>query len=97
LLSRTKESNILGTAGVSNIRVTDDASIPQDPVKPKKTLNLILSIIFGLMTGVGVSFLWEYLDRSLRNEEDVQRYLDLPILSVIPVVDEKKRGKADSL
>ena len=97
LLSRTKESNILGTAGVSNIRVTDDAAIPQDPVKPKKTLNLILSIIFGLMTGVGISFLWEYLDRSLRNEEDVQRYLDLPILSVIPIVDEKKRGKADSL
>ena len=91
LLSRTKESNILGTAGVSNIRVTDEAAIPQDPVKPKKTLNLILSIIFGLMTGVGISFLWEYLDRSLRTEEDVQRYLDLPILSVIPIVDEKKR------
>jgi len=96
LLSRTKESNILGTAGVSNIRVTDDAAIPQDPVKPKKELNLILSIIFGLMTGVGISFLWEYLDRSLRTEEDVQRYLDLPILSVIPIVDEKKRKKTQS-
>jgi len=96
LLSRTKESNILGTAGVSNIRVTDEAAIPQDPVKPKKKLNLILSIIFGLMTGVGISFLWEYLDRSLRTEEDVQRYLDLPVLSVIPIADENKRGKAHS-
>lgn len=91
LLSRTKESNIIGSAGVSNIRVTDEAAIPQDPVKPKKKLNLILSIIFGLMTGVGISFLWEYLDQSLRTEEDVQRYMDLPVLSVIPIADRREK------
>jgi uncharacterized protein involved in exopolysaccharide biosynthesis len=90
LLSRTKESNILGNAGVSNVRITEKATVPQVPVKPKKALNLILSIIFGLMTGVGISFLWEYLDRSLRTEEDVQRYLDLPVLSVIPLADQAK-------
>ncbi len=93
LLSRTKESNILGNAGVSNVRITEKATVPQVPVKPKKALNLILSIIFGLMTGVGISFLWEYLDRSLHTEEDVQRYLDLPVLSVIPIADGAERKK----
>ena len=63
------------------------------PVKPKKKLNLILGIIFGLMTGVGIAFLWEYLDRSLRTEEDVRRYLDLPVLSVIPVAEEVQSSK----
>lgn len=96
LLSRTKELNMLGTAGVSNVRITEKATVPQVPVKPKKTLNLILSIIFGLMTGVGISFLWEYLDRSLHTEEDVQRYLDLPVLSVIPIADAAERKKAHS-
>ncbi|GAF74920.1 unnamed protein product, partial [marine sediment metagenome] len=92
LLSKIKESNIVGTVDVSNIRIAEKAVLPQSPVKPKKKLNLILSIIFGLMTGIGLSFLWEYLDRSLRTEEDVQRYLDMTVLSVIPVADLAKRS-----
>ena len=87
LLSRVKESNIMGNAGVSNVRITADAVVPQLPIKPKKRLNLILSVIFGLMTGVGIAFLWEYLDRSLRTEEDIQRYLDLPVLAVVPMAE----------
>jgi len=94
LLSRAKESNIIGNAGVSNVRVTEKAIIQQTPVRPKKVRNLILSIIFGLMFGVGISFLWEYLDRSLRTEEDVQRYLHLPVLSIIPIADKKERKNA---
>ena len=91
LLSKAKEANITGNIDISNIRIAEEADIPLFPVKPKKKLNLILSVIFGLMTGIGLSFLWEYLDRSLRTEEDVQRHLDLPVLSVIPVVDLAKR------
>lgn len=91
LLSKIKESNIEDNLDVSNIRIAEESRIPLDPVKPKKKLNLILSIIFGLMTGVGLSFFWEYMDRSLRTEEDVQRHLDLPVLSVIPVADSAKR------
>lgn len=96
LLSRTKESSIISNAGVSNVRITEKAIAQQTPVKPKKALNLILSVILGLILGVGISFLWEYLDRSLRTEEDVQRYLDLPVLSVIPIVDKGERKKAQS-
>jgi len=93
LLSKIKESNITGNISVSNIRITEEAVIPQAPIKPNKKLNLILSIIFGLMTGVGIAFLWEYLDRSLRTEEDVRRYLDLPVLSIIPMADESSKLK----
>lgn len=85
LLSRVKESSVVGNVGTSNIRIAEQAVAPQTPVKPKKKLNLILSIIFGLMTGIGIAFLWEYVDRSVRTEEDVKRYLDLPVLSVIPM------------
>ncbi len=91
LLSKIKESNIVGSQDVSNIRIAEKAVLPEYPVKPKKKLNFILSIIFGLITGVGLAFLWEYLDRTLHTEEDVQRYLDLTVLSVIPKVDLAKR------
>lgn len=90
LLSKVKESNVTKDADVSNIRIVEKAVLPLSPVKPKKKLNLALSIIFGLMTGVGLAFLLEYMDRSLRTEEDVQRYMDLPVLSVVPEADKAK-------
>ncbi len=90
LLSKIKEANITGNIDSSNIRITEEAVMPLSPVKPKKKLNLVLSVIFGLMTGIGLAFLWEYMDQSLRTEEDVKRYLDIPVLSIIPVADKKK-------
>ncbi|MBW1764985.1 MAG: aldo/keto reductase, partial [Deltaproteobacteria bacterium] len=88
LLSKVKETNITGNIDASNIRITEEAVMPLAPVKPRKKLNLILSVIFGLMTGVGFAFLWEYMDRSLRTEEDDSRYLDLTVLSIIPEADD---------
>jgi succinoglycan biosynthesis transport protein ExoP len=90
LLTKVKEADITGNVDVSNIRITAEAVLPDSPVKPRKMLNLVLSVIFGLITGAGLAFLWEYLDRSLHTEEDIERYLGLPVLSVIPVADLKK-------
>ena len=90
LLSKIKESNVIKDADVSNIRIVQKAVLPLSPFKPKKKLNFALSIIFGLMTGVGLAFLLEYMDRTLRTEEDVQRYLDLAVLSVVPEADKAK-------
>lgn len=90
LLVKIKESDIEDNMDVSNIRVAEAASVPVKPIKPKKKRNLILSVILGLMTGVGLAFFIEYIDRTLRTEEDVQRYLDLPVLSVIPVANPDK-------
>ena len=87
LLSKVKEANITGNIDASNIRITEQAVMPGSPVKPKKKKNLILSILFGLMTGAGLSFLWEYLDRSLKTEEDITRYLELPVITVIPIAE----------
>jgi len=94
LLGRLKEADITAKINVSNIRITDKAVLPRVPIKPNKILNIILSIIFGLMIGIGCSFLWEYLDRTLRTEEDIQRYLGLPVLSAIPFADQIETEKA---
>ena len=85
LLSRLKEANIAGNIDVSNIRIVEKALLPGFPVSPNKKRNLLLGIVFGLMIGVGIGFLREYIDRTLRTEEDVQKYLGLPVLSVIPL------------
>jgi uncharacterized protein involved in exopolysaccharide biosynthesis len=98
ILSRAKEADITGNIDVSNIRITEKAVLPTFPVSPNKKRNVVLGIIIGLMIGIGISFLWEYLDRSLRTEEDIHRYLDLPVLSVIPIADQasgKSSGRSE--
>jgi uncharacterized protein involved in exopolysaccharide biosynthesis len=84
LLTKLKETNISSNVDISNIRVTEPAVVPNKPIKPKKMLNMVLAIILGSLTGIGLVFLKEYIDQTLRTEEDVQRYLGVPVLSVIP-------------
>jgi uncharacterized protein involved in exopolysaccharide biosynthesis/Mrp family chromosome partitioning ATPase len=84
LLQRIEESNITGDIDVSNIRIAEAAVTPVAPIKPNKSMQMMLGIILGLMTGIVLAFLREYLDKTLRTEEDIQRYLDLPVLAVVP-------------
>jgi uncharacterized protein involved in exopolysaccharide biosynthesis len=95
LLTRLKEVDITGNIDVSNIRITEEAAIPEEPVAPNKSRNLVLGALFGLMLAVGLSFFREYLDRTIRTEEDVRNYLSLPVLAVIPVA-ERNEEKARS-
>ena len=87
LLAKIKASNIDENLDPSNIRIVEKAVIPQYPVKPNKKRNVLLGAILGLIFGIGIAFLREYMDQSLRTEEDVQKYLDLPVLSVIPIAE----------
>jgi len=90
LLARLKEADISGNIDVSNIRITEKATMPQFPVSPNKKRNLMIGFVFGLMLGVGLSFLKEYIDRTIHTEDDVQRYLNLPVLSVIPKAEQAR-------
>lgn len=70
---------------VANVQVVDPAVAPTtaSPVKPNKKLNVAIAFILGLMISIGLAFLLEYLDNRLRTDEDVQRYLKLPVLGVV--------------
>jgi uncharacterized protein involved in exopolysaccharide biosynthesis len=92
LLAKLKEADITDTMVISNIRIVEDAIKPGSPFKPNKKRNLLLSIIVGLMIGVGLAFLRENFDRTMHTEEDVQRVLGLTVLSVIPKA-EKATGE----
>ncbi|MBU0463093.1 MAG: GumC family protein [Proteobacteria bacterium] len=87
MVSRVKESNILQTSDTSHIRLVEKAAIPIDPVSPNKKLNLLLSMILGIFCGVGLAFFLEYLDQTVRTEEDIHLHFNIPVLSVIPEVE----------
>ncbi|MFD2131631.1 YveK family protein [Pseudogracilibacillus auburnensis] len=74
---------------VDNVKILSEAVTKENPspVEPKPTLNIAIAIVLGLMAGVGVAFLLEYLDTSVRTEQDVQEKLGLPILGVISTME----------
>lgn len=87
LLERQSETGVsarLQGRQTSNIRTIDQAAIPLSPSSPNLRLNLLLGMIVGLMLGVGVAFVQEYLDNSIKSPEDVERHTGLPSLGIVP-------------
>jgi capsular exopolysaccharide synthesis family protein len=84
VLQRMKEMGV--TAGIrsSNVVVIDEAIPPVKPSQPKTQLNLMLAALIGLVGGVGLAFFFEYLDNSLKTPEEIEHYLHLPNLGVVP-------------
>lgn len=62
----------------------DDPVISANPVSPNVTMNLVLGAVVGLIFGIGIAFFLEFLDTSVKSLEDVERYLQVPVLAVIP-------------
>ncbi len=89
--TKLKESMISQGIETANIRLVEPASDPIRPFKPRKKLNILLGIIFGLMTGVGFAFFLEYLGQTVQNPEDIERHFKLPVLTVVYDVSEDKR------
>lgn len=67
-----------------SIVVHDQPVISNAQVSPKVTLNLVLGAVVGLVFGIGIAFFLEFLDTSVKRLEDVELYLQLPVLAVIP-------------
>jgi polysaccharide biosynthesis transport protein len=87
MVSRVKESNILQTADTGNIRLVETAQVPVSPVFPDKRRTMLIGMLLGLFAGCGLAFFFEYLDRTVRTEEDLHQHFNLPVLSVIPKAD----------
>jgi capsular polysaccharide biosynthesis protein len=77
---------------VDNVSILAKATVKanQSPIKPRPLVNIAIGFVVGLMAGVGVAFLLEYLDNTVKNEQEVEKLLELPVLGVIATIDESK-------
>ncbi|PEM93715.1 capsular biosynthesis protein [Bacillus wiedmannii] len=75
---------------VDNVTVLSKAEVAekQSPIKPRPMLNVAIAFVVGLMASIGLAFLLEYLDNTVKKEEDVENLLGLPVLGIVVHMDE---------
>src|SRR6266446_810387 len=86
LLSRSKENDVVLAGRPNNISIVDYAIVPESPVGPARLRSVMLAFVLSLALGVGLALFLEYLDDSVHSTDDVERFLRLPALAVIPAM-----------
>jgi capsular exopolysaccharide synthesis family protein len=86
LLQRAKETSVAGELKSSNIRIVDRAERPQQPIAPRAMFSLLLALIGGTIIGCGTAFFFEYLDSRIKSPEEIDTYLGLPSIGMIPAL-----------
>jgi capsular exopolysaccharide synthesis family protein len=86
--NRIRETTETGDLQTANARISDPAILPNIPVKPNKKLVVALALVVSLMFGVGLAFLLDALDATLKNAEDIDRKLGVPLLGMLPMIEE---------
>ncbi|OYY57303.1 MAG: capsular biosynthesis protein [Sulfurovum sp. 28-43-6] len=88
LLEKRSETAIIKASTVSKNRIIDRALLPEFPIKPKRKLIVLVGLILGLILGIALAFLREFLDDRIKEEEDVTKHTNVPILGNIPHIKE---------
>jgi capsular exopolysaccharide synthesis family protein len=96
LLTKLKEAGISAGLRSSNIRVVDPAMVPTYPARPAKTRNIAMSLIIGLVVGIGLALLREYMDNTVKSPDDIEALVRLPALAVVPAFSESNGDRPRS-
>ena len=87
-----QESQITEVGQLGDVRIVDPAKPPKNPIKPTKRMNLILGMMVGLGLGIGLTFLIDAMDNSVRVMEDLSK-MGLAVLGAIPEIKEEEALK----
>lgn len=85
------ETEIKSLMNVDNVSVLSPAVLKDNPspVAPNPILNMAIAAVIGLMLGIGIAFLLEYLDTTIKNDQDIEDILGIPLLGIISPIQEK--------
>jgi len=69
---------------IENVSVVDEAVAPNSPVSPRVPLNVAVAFVVGLMAAFGLAFMVEYLDQTVKDPDEVQKLLEVPVIGLMP-------------
>jgi succinoglycan biosynthesis transport protein ExoP len=87
LQTKLKEAEISSGLKSSNIRIVDPAMVPSAPSRPAKARNIALAFLVGLVGGIGLALLREYMDNTVKTPDDIETLVGLPSLAVVPAFE----------
>jgi succinoglycan biosynthesis transport protein ExoP len=93
LLQRSKENEVILAGTPNNVHVVDHAAVPKTPIGPKRIQAIALAALFALILGIALARYLDYMDDSVRTSDDVESFLRLPALTVIPTVANSARRR----
>lgn len=89
-----QENSVLSSSKMNNINIVDRAVLPKKIARPKRIVNIVLGIIFGLVGGVLLAFLLDYMDDSIKTEEDLKQHSGrVPFLGALPSEGHPRAGR----
>jgi succinoglycan biosynthesis transport protein ExoP len=84
LSQKLREAGISAGLHPANIKVIDPAMVPSGPSRPNRARNILMAFLVGLVGGLGLAFLREYMDNTVKTPDDIERLAKLPSLAVVP-------------
>jgi len=97
VLKRLKDTELSGMLRTSNARILDAARPNPAPIRPRVRNNLMLGLLLGLVGGLGLAFVLEQLDSTVKSQSDVENKVGLPFLGVLPRVAVERDAPAGDL
>ncbi len=90
LLQKQRELNALSGDSGTNVAVASYSRLPHEPIGPARLRAILVAFLLSLMAGVGLAFLLDFLDDSVKSIDDIDRYIHLPALALIPAARNDK-------
>ncbi|MDY0339627.1 MAG: polysaccharide biosynthesis tyrosine autokinase [Coriobacteriia bacterium] len=84
LAAKLEELRINAQLEVGSGRVVSPAVVTETPVEPTPVRNTALGLVVGLVLGLGMAFLYEYLDNTIKSSDEAEKLLGVPVLGLIP-------------
>ncbi len=91
LLQRERELQVTSGGRGNDVSIATLSRLPKSPIGPQRMRNILVAFLLSLGAGIGLAFLLDFLDDTLKSVDDVDRYLHLPALALIPASRDRGR------
>jgi capsular exopolysaccharide synthesis family protein len=90
LFQKRRELSAVSGTGGTNVSISNYSRLPHAPVGPYRMRTIVIALMLSLVAGIGLAFLLDFLDDTIKSVDDISRYINLPSLALIPAVRSDK-------
>lgn len=93
LKEKLEEARISEAEQYNTIRIIDKAQLPEEPISPRKKLNLVIGVLLGLILGIAIAFVAEMRNNTVKSPNEIERLTEWPVIAMVPNIQDYARGK----